>query len=151
MSIASELHEQWEYDKIKPYVDRLVKEWITHKKIIISVDYDDTIFPWGLNNKIDQQRTIELVKTAQSIGAYIVIFTASDPERHLEIQQHCESIQLPIDSINKNPIPLPYGNNGKIYYNINLCDRSGLVQSLDILEEAMRQIERYYINQPYTT
>lgn len=122
------------------YVERLYREWQQHGKIIISVDYDDTIFPWGLNNKEDMERTIKLVQLAHQTGAYIVIFTASDPSRHEEIQKHCESIRLPIDSINVNPIELPYGKNGKIYYNINLCDRSGLTQALDILEEAMYKI-----------
>jgi len=122
------------------YVKRLVEEWKKHGKIIISVDYDDTIFHWRLDNKYDVKRTIKLVQLAHSIGAYIVIFTASDPERHLEIQQHCESIKLPINSINKNCIDLPYGNNGKIYYNINLCDRSGLNEALNILEESINQM-----------
>lgn len=122
------------------YVERLYREWQQHGKIIISVDYDDTIFPWGLNNKEDMERTIKLVQIAHQTGAYIVIFTASDPSRHEEIQKHCESIRLPIVSINVNPIELPYGKNGKIYYNINLCDRSGLTQALDILEEAMYKI-----------
>ena len=122
------------------YIDRLYNEWKQHGKIIISVDYDDTIFPWGLGNKEDIDRTIKLVQIAHETGAYIVIFTASAPERHEEIQKHCESIRLPIDSINVNPIELPYGKNGKIYYNINLCDRSGLTQALDILESAMYKI-----------
>lgn len=136
---------------INKYTERLFNEWKKHGKIIISVDYDDTIFYWGLDNKEDRDRTINLVQLAQTIGAYVTIFTASNPERHLEIQQHCESINLPIDSINKNCIDLPYGNNGKIYYNINLCDRSGLIQALDILEGAINRIQEYYNKQPYTT
>ncbi len=133
------------------YVERLFNEWIEHKKIIISVDYDDTIFPFKLDNIEDIERTIGLVQIAKAIGAYVVIFTASDPERHLEIQEYCESIKLPIDSINRNPIDLPYGKNGKIYYNINLCDRSGLRESLDILDKTIDKVQAYYSKQPYTT
>lgn len=120
------------------YSERLLNEWIKYGKILISVDYDSTISYWPtINNKPDIERTISLLKQAFNIGAYIVIFTCSDVDRYEDIQKHCEELQLPINAINKNAIDLPYGNNGKIYYNINLCDRSGLVEACNILEEAM--------------
>lgn len=123
------------------YVNRLLTEWKQHGKIIISLDFDDTIYLYNdhLGNKEDVERTIKLVKEAFMTGAYIVIFTASSIERYPEIQRYCEELQIPVSCINTNPITLPYGQNGKIYYNINLCDRSGLVQALDILEQAMYQ------------
>lgn len=124
--------------KRNKYVDRLVKEWLQHGKIIISVDYDSTIFPYPtIDNQEDIERTVSLVQIAYETGAYIVIFTASPESRHEEIQAYCEKIRLPINAINRNPIDLPYGNEGKIYYNINLCDRSGLNEALDTLESAM--------------
>lgn len=127
---------------MKQYINRLYNEWLEHKKIIIAVDYDDTIFPFKLGNNKDIEKTIKLVKKAQEIGAYVVIFTASDPERHESIKEHCKSIDLHIDSINENPIELPYGKFGKIYYNINLCDRSGLQQSLKILKKTIKKINK---------
>lgn len=134
------------------YVERLFEEWQQHGKIIVSVDYDDTIFPWRKDwNSQDIERTIKLVQEAYHTGAYIVIFTASNPDRYEEIQKHCEDIKLPISAINKNPIDLPYGKNGKIYYNINLCDRSGLIQALDILETAMYQYRSYLQQQKPAT
>lgn len=134
------------------YAKRLLEEWKQHGKIIISVDYDDTIYPWRKDfNEEDIARTIDLVKIAHSTGAYIVIFTASDTDRYDEIKTHCDKIKLPIDAINKNAIPLPYGNNGKIYYNINLCDRSGLVESLDILQTAMYAYRSYKYTKSLTT
>lgn len=128
---------------LKKYVNRLFKEWVAHKKIIISVDYDDTIYPYALDNTKDLTRTIKAVKFAQKLGAYVVIFTASNNDRHSEIKSYCERIDLTIDSINKNPIELPYGNEGKIYYNINLCDRSGLRESIKILTKACKKYERF--------
>ncbi len=126
------------------YVKRLLSEWIEHKKLIISVDYDSTIFPYQtIDNPEDIARTIKLVKIAKELGAYIVIFTASNVSRYEEIQLYCEEIELPIDSINVNPIPMKYGNSGKIYYNINLCDRSGLINALDILEETINKYIKY--------
>lgn len=120
------------------YTERLIREWRQHGKIVLSVDFDSTLYPYPtLNNKEDIARTINLVQIAHQTGAYIVIFTASPPERHQEIQEYCEKIRIPINSINVNPIDLPYGKHGKIYYNINLCDRSGLNEALNTLEEAM--------------
>jgi hypothetical protein len=133
--------------KENKYIKRLTEEWVTHGKIIISIDFDDTLFAWKSGfNKEDIERTIKLCQEAYLTGAYLVIFTASNIERYPEIQAYCEEIQLPISAINTNPIPLPYGNNGKIYYNINLCDRSGLVDALDILEAAMYQMRSYQIS-----
>ncbi len=103
------------------YTERLIKEWRQHGKIVLSIDFDSTLYPYPtIENHADIERTIKLAQLAHETGAYIVIFSAS-----------------PIDSINVNPIDLPYGQNGKIYYNINLCDRSGLVEALNTLEDAM--------------
>ncbi len=125
------------------YVTRLYQEWKMHGKPIIAVDYDDTIFPWGYKSKedIEQiQRIVDLLVIAKQTGAYIVIFTCSAPDRHEEIQKYCESIELPIDAINNNPISLPYGNHGKIYANIFLDDRAGLKDALETLEAAMYMV-----------
>lgn len=124
------------------YSQRLLIEWRTHGKIILAVDFDSTIYPYHtLDNKKDIDRTIDLVKKAYEIGAYIVIFTASIEDRFKFIEDYCKSINIPISSINKNPIELPYGNNGKIYYNLNICDRSGINESLNILEEVMNEMK----------
>lgn len=144
---------------MEKYIQRLLNEWRTYGKIIISVDYDSTLKHWPtIDNHEDIKRVIETLQVAKETGAYIVIFTASDIEKFEEIQKYCEEIHLPIDAINRNPIPLPYGNHGKIYYNINLCDRSGLTQSLDILERAMYTIREEQAGltkgetaRPYTT
>jgi len=135
--------------RIRTYVDRLLEEWKLHGKIIISVDYDDTLSHWKLGNEEDRLRTVRIVKESILTGAYVVIFSACNPDRHSEIKEYCREIDLPIDAINKNPIDLPYGGHpgSKIFYNINLCDRSGLTQALDILEAAMYRYRGYLQNQ----
>lgn len=127
--------------RTQKYIDRLYNEWKQHGKIILSVDYDSTIFPYQtIDNEDDIKRAISVIRVAQQTGAYIVIFTASNEQRHEEILDYCKRIGIHVDSINKNPIELPYGHNGKIYYNINICDRSGMNEALDILESAMYKI-----------
>lgn len=136
-----------------PYLERLEREWDTHGKIIIACDYDDTISPWGMHGS-DFNHVIKLLKEAKTTGAYITIFTACNEDRYPEIREYCSSKGLEIDSINQTPIPLPYGNNGKVYANIFIDDRAGLNESLKILEYAMyrhrgkNRNEGYEINQP---
>jgi len=117
-------------------IERLVEEWILHKNIIIAVDYDDTIYPWKYATPKDCDEVIDALKSAQVTGAYIVIFTACREDRYNEIKEYCKSKGLEINSINQNPIELPYGNQNKIYANIFIDDRAGLEKSLDILNRA---------------
>lgn len=123
------------------YTERLYKEWQQHGKIVIAVDYDSTIYPWHtIDNKEDIDRVISILQVAVNTGAYIVINTCSHPDRHEEIQKHCEYLKIPTNGINTNPINLPYGKHGKVYANIYLDDRAGLNEALNILEEAMYKI-----------
>ena len=124
----------------KPYVDRLVREWEQHGKIIIAVGFDDTISPWKLEG-FDPTLTLEVLKLANRVGAYIVIFTACNPDRYGEIHQYCHNVGLHIDAINETPIELPYGKNGKIYANIFIDDRAGINEALKILEFSAYQIQ----------
>jgi len=129
--------------KMNKYQNRLYQEWKQHGKIIIAVDYDDTLRPWNFKSEddlIDVDKLIQTLKIARETGAYIVIFTCSAPDRHEEIQSYCESIKLPIDAINNNPIDLPYGKHGKIYANIYLDDRGGLTESIERLDKVMYMI-----------
>jgi len=130
------------------YVVRLRKEWEQHGKIIIAVDYDDTISPWKWT-KAELQNTIDLIKEAQLVGAYVAIFTACSSERYDEILQYCKSVGIRVDSINQNPIEIPYGNNSKIYANIFLDDRGGLEEAKEILRTCIylqRSFKRSEIN-----
>jgi hypothetical protein len=122
------------------YVKRLVQEWEQHGKIIIAVDFDDTISPWKLQSQEECNKIIQKLITAKEIGAYISVFTACNTDRYPQIRKYCKDKGLNIDSININPINLPYGNQNKIYANIFIDDRAGLEQSLEYLEAAM-----YYI------
>jgi predicted HAD superfamily phosphohydrolase YqeG len=124
---------------MKKYIDRLVKEWQTHGKIIVGVDFDNTISPYHtLDNQEDIDRTIKILKDCQLVGCYTVIHTACNEDRHSEIMEYCNKIGIKVDSINQTPIELPYGNKGsKPYCNHFLDDRAALPAALDILEEAM--------------
>jgi molybdenum cofactor biosynthesis enzyme MoaA len=121
------------------YVERLTDEWKQHGKIIIAVDFDDTISPWRYKSDEDEafyKKVIEILKEAKMVGAYIVIFTACNEDRYDEIRNYCRKRGLDIDDINNVPIDLPYGKGRKLYANIFLDDRAGLREALATLSEA---------------
>lgn len=122
-------------------VDRLLKEYRRHPRLIIAVDFDDTVFPWTFQDS-DHSEILQLVRDCQSINFYIVCWTASDPSRYEMIEKYFLGSGIRLDSINKNPIKLPFGNNGKIYYNILLDDRAGLASAASILREVVDIIKR---------
>lgn len=122
--------------KENKYAIRLIEEWRLHGKIIVAVDYDDTICHWRLNTQQECDKVIKLLQLCQQVGIYTVVFTACNEDRHLEIRSFCEEKNLKIDSINQTPINLPFGNTNKIYANIFLDDRAGLEESMNILEFA---------------
>lgn len=121
------------------YIERLYKEWIEHGKIVVGVDFDDTTSPWKIANQEQCDWVIGCLKKVVYTGAYIVIHTSCNPDRYEEIRRYFDSKGLKIDSINQNPIDLPYGNGdrAKPQCNIYLDDRAGLEQALNILMAAM--------------
>lgn len=120
------------------YVNRLFEEWKSHGKIIIALDYDDTISPWKLEG-FSPDPVISVVKEAQNTGAYVIIHTSCNNDRFDEIKEYCNSVGIRVDAINSNPISLPYGgaNASKPYANIYLDDRAGLTEAREILVNAM--------------
>jgi hypothetical protein len=125
------------------YINRLTEEWKQHGKIIVAVDYDDTISPWRLNTQEECDKVIQILQDVQLTGAYIVVFTACNSDRFQEIESYCNSNGLTIDAINGNVIDLPYGNNNKIYANVFVDDRAGLDETLGILKESMYRMRSY--------
>lgn len=132
------------------YYQRLYDEWKQHGKIIIAIDFDDTISPWKFKSEddlVEIEKTINIVKTAKQIGAYLVIFTACNEDRYEDILKYCNHKGLEIDAINRTPLDLPYGNTNKIYANIFLDDRAGLIEAVEMLEDTMYKIRAYKYSQ----
>lgn len=122
-------------------VDRLYSEYKKHPKLIIAVDHDDSVFDFH-NKGYDYSETISAVKRCRDLGFYIVVFTGTAKEKWHEIFNYWDNvIGIKIEFINRNPITLPFGNDGKIYYNILLDDRAGLGQSLEILNKLLDKID----------
>ena len=121
-------------------VARLYDEYKRHPKLIIGCDFDDTVYDFHEQGHT-HDNVIELLRKCQALGFYITLFSASKPERHEMMKEVMLKHGITVDSINKNPIDLPYGNCGKIFYNILLCDRAGLKSAFYVLTEVVRKIE----------
>lgn len=119
-----------------PDVLRLRAEWKLHGNIILEVNYDDTIHPWK-RPASELKETIELIKDAQLVGAYVVITDTCNEDRHQEIRDYCRSIGIRVDAINSNPISLPWGGENKVYANHILNDRAGLEEAKAILDASI--------------
>lgn len=133
-------------ERLKKYSDRLFKEWCEYSRIVLSTDFDSTISPYHtLDNKEDIERTIKLIKEAKITGCYVVVHTTCREDRYEEITKYCESVGIKVDTINKTPIDLPFGNEGsKPYANIYLDDRTcALPFTLDVLEDVLYRVRAY--------
>lgn len=128
-------------------VARMFREWQKHPRQIICVDYDDTCDDFHRKEGHTHEKVLALVRRAQAHNFYIVVWTASIPERYPMMISYLAERGITVDSINKNPIDLPFGNWGKIYYNILLDDRAGLQQACDTLEKTLDLIDQQAHNQ----
>lgn len=122
-------------------VDRLLTEYRAHKKLIIAVDFDDTVFDFHKAGH-EYPEIIDILGRCQGLGFYIVLFTGTKPNEWKKQTDYLEERGIIVSGINQNPIPLPFGNHGKMYYNILLDDRAGLGQSYRTLVQVLNQIEK---------
>lgn len=125
------------------YINRLVKEWLSHEMIIIACDLDDTLFPYNPESEEVCQTTRAILKDCVTEGAYIVINTARSKDKHESSLQQCLEIGIKAHCVNTTPdhLGIPYGKDGKVYANIFLDDRSGLEQSLYYLRRAFELVK----------
>jgi len=122
-------------------IDRLVEQWRRTPNLIVAVDFDDTVFDFrGKGHTYES--VIQLLKESMKMGFYIVVFTSSPTDRYDFISQYMAEQGIAVHAINENPIALPYGNTGKIFYNIFLDDRAGLGEAMYILDETIKRIRR---------
>lgn len=125
----------------KRFLNRLIDEWDQYGKIIIAVDFDDTISPFKYNDEEAHflyDKVWKLLKLSCETGAYIVCHTSCNPDRYSFIQDEFTRNGIDNVFINETPIELPYGHKGsKVYANIFLDDRAGLNEALCMLETAL--------------
>lgn len=121
-------------------VERLYREYQQHGKLIIACDLDDTVFDFH-DKGFTYEKIWDTLRKCQDLNFYIVAFTGVNPDKYESVVKHFADNGIKITGINQNPFPLPFGNHGKMYFNILLDDRAGLGQSLEILETVLHKID----------
>lgn len=121
---------------------RLENEYKKYGKLIILVDYDDTIYDTYKRGETYSQ-VISLLRRWAS-RADLIIWTVSTEDRYPEIEADLKARDIPYNRINEpsplNPYPIDL-NTRKIYCNAQIDDRCGIAVIYSALEELITKIE----------
>lgn len=116
------------------YVQKGVEAWKKYGKLIIGVDFDETILPYNdLEVKITQQ-VIYALKEARKLGATIILYTCRDGMLLEEALALCEDEGLHFDQVNPTEKFHPSYSH-KPYFNVLLDDKAGLISAVQTLLE----------------
>lgn len=120
--------------------ERLKKEYEKYGKLIVAVDFDNTIFDYhGEGHTYNYM--IELLKRLKKLGNYIVISCCREESDYNFIKKYCDEIGIEIDGINENASFVPF-RTSKLYYNVLLDDRAGLRETYNLLNRLCSWIEQ---------
>lgn len=127
------------------FINRLVKEWIGHEKLIIACDLDDTIIPYNPELTDSCTETVQLIKDCQTEGIVFIINTARERSKLSGSVGQVEDLGIKVHSVNEMPPnwTLPIGTAGKVYANIFLDDRGGLECTKHQLRKAFEIVKQY--------
>lgn len=129
------------YCETQNCVDRLLKEYKKHGQLIVAFDFDSTVAPYPSDSGQVTARVWRLLHACEKRKFHIVIYTASTPDRFDMMRAHLTERGITVASINENPFPLPFGDHGKLYFNILLDDRAGLQSACETLEAFFNQLQ----------
>jgi hypothetical protein len=116
---------------------RLLQEYFQHGRLIICVDFDDTLYDYHKKGNT-YDNVIQLLKRWQNY-ADIIVWTGNGEEQYEVIKQYCNDHGISIYGINCDSRVKVAGR--KIYANVYLDDRSGLAETYDILLRLLDEIE----------
>lgn len=111
------------FSNIVHFTNRILMEAEKHEKLIVAVDYDNTVFDTH-NMGYDFEPLFEKLRELRD-RIYLICWTASKPERYPQIRETFREHGLYLDAINENA-PWIEGRGPKIYANMYIDDRSGL-------------------------
>lgn len=122
-------------------VERLLREWRKHGKLIVATDFDSTVFDYH-DLGFKHHTVIDILKECSDLGFYICIFTGCGPNKYDSMKEYLGRFGVKVASVNCNPFPMPFGNHGKMYFNILLDDRSGIKQAYETLRKTLDIIKK---------
>lgn len=126
------------------FINRLVTEWLSHNRLIIACDLDDTIIPYNPELAESCAEMVELVKACQEEGILFIINTARESYKLEKSKYQVEELGIKVHSVNEMPSywHAPYGLAGKVYANIFLDDRGGLECTKRQLSETLKIVKQ---------
>jgi len=126
------------------FINRLVNEWLKNGKLIIACDLDDTIIPYNEEIKDNCQKVVDLILECQKVGIIFIINTARGEKQLENARNQVEELGIEVHGVNQmhEEWGRPYGINGKVYANIFLDDRGGLMENYWILSEALSIVKK---------
>ena len=116
---------------------RLRDEFVKHGKLIIAVDFDDTIY-----DHLAQGPNMDICDLLRRWRPYaeIIVWSCRTPEDYSFIMDVCQRGGFVPDHINEDSDIISFDTR-KIYANVILDDRAGLRQVYDDLLELINLIE----------
>lgn len=125
-------------------IDRLKREYLEHKNLVIGMDFDNTVFDFH-NQGLDLQPVIDLMKKCSNLGFTMCLWSKTIKEGEaVRKAWHCaQKLGITIDCINRSPL-LPKHDSqwpDKPFFSILLDDRAGLSAAYNILNTALKELK----------
>lgn len=124
-------------------IDRLKKEYLEHKNLIIGFDFDNTVYDYHKEG-LDLKPVIDLLKKCSDLGFTMCLHSLTQ-EDGMGIRKawHLSAIHgIRTNYINDSSILRKQDshNNSKPFYSILLDDRAGLSAAYNILKTALEEL-----------
>lgn len=125
----------------KGAVERLIKEYETHGKLVVGFDFDNTIFDVH-NNGCNYSNIINILKECKALGFILCLYTLELREEWLKWKiDYCKHFGIEPDYVNDSPI---LQGAKKPFFNILLDDRAGLESAYLTLKTVINYINENY-------
>lgn len=116
-------------------VERLIKEYETHNKLVVGFDFDNTIFDIH-NNGGNYSDVISLLQECKKLGFILCLYTAESRGYWLQWKvDYCKHFGIEPDFINDSPL---LQGTKKPFFNILLDDRAGLESAYITLKQVVK-------------
>lgn len=120
--------------------ERLWQEYLKYGSLVIAFDFDNTVFDFH-NKGASYEQVIKLLWEAHKLEFHLICWTGCENET--KVNDYLTVNAIPFDSINENPYfyRQKEGDPRKIYYNLLLDDRAGLIESYNLLKRLIDNIK----------
>jgi hypothetical protein len=120
--------------------ERLLEDYKKHKSLIVAYDFDNTVYDYHKKG-YTYNNVISLLRECHKLGFYLIVYTCKDSSKHDFLINYLKDNSIPYDSINKNHPSTDFGGDGKLYYNILLDDRAGLISAYHDLKYVIEKVK----------